>query len=84
MDKQCSKCKEVKSIDNFYKHRTNKDGYWGCCKGCHYQYEKEYIKYNINPDDRGRLINRGWIEALQFVQEHFDIDLRTIKQKGNK
>ena len=46
--------------------------------------EKEYIKYNINPDDRGRLINRGWIEALQFVQEHFDIDLRTIKQKGNK
>ena len=44
--------------------------------------EKEYKEYDINPDDRGRLINRGWIEALQFVQEHFDIDLRTIEQKG--
>ena len=44
--------------------------------------EKEYTSFGINPDDPGRLINRGWIEALQFVQEHFDIDLRTIKQKG--
>ena len=48
MDKQCSKCKEVKSIDNFYKHRTNKDGYWGYCKGCHYQYQKERrLKYPL-------------------------------------
>ena len=44
--------------------------------------EKEYGELDINPDDPGRLINRGWIEALQFVQEHFDIDLRTIQQKG--
>ena len=44
--------------------------------------EKEYKEYDINPDDPGRLINRGWIEALEFVQEHFDIDLRTIQQKG--
>ena len=44
--------------------------------------EEEYMSFGINPDDPGRLINRGWIEALQFVQEHFDIDLRTIKQKG--
>ena len=44
--------------------------------------EMEYEEFGINPDDRGRLINRGWIEALEFVQEHFDIDLRTIQQKG--
>ena len=44
--------------------------------------EEEYKEFGVNPDDRGRLINRGWIEALQFVQEHFDIDLRTIQQKG--
>ena len=46
--------------------------------------EKEYKEYDINPDDPGRLINRGWIEALQFVQEHFDVDLRTIEQKGEQ
>ena len=45
--------------------------------------EKEYKAFGINPDDPGRLINRGWIEALEFVQEHFDIDLRTIQQKGD-
>ena len=44
--------------------------------------EKEYKSFGINPDDPGRLINRGWIEALEFVQEHFDIDFRTIQQKG--
>ena len=43
--------------------------------------EKEYQEHGINPSDRGRLINRGWIEALQFVEEHFDIDLKTIQQK---
>ena len=43
--------------------------------------EKEYIKYNTNPDDPGRLINRGWIEALEFVKEHFDLDLRTIERE---
>ena len=44
--------------------------------------EKEYKSFGINPDDPGRLINRGWIEALEFVQDNFDVDLRTIKQKG--
>ena len=44
--------------------------------------EKEYESFGINPDDSGRLINRGWIEALEFVQDNFDVDLRTIKQKG--
>ena len=41
----------------------------------------DYESYGINPDDSSRLINRGWIEALEFVQEHFDIDLKTIEQK---
>tara|TARA_Y100000310_G_scaffold301297_1_gene337655 strand:- start:857 stop:1030 length:174 start_codon:yes stop_codon:yes gene_type:complete len=45
------------------------------------KHEIEYEALGINPDDPGRLINRGWIEALEFVQEHFDIDLRTIQQK---
>ena len=45
------------------------------------QNEKKYESYGIKIDDSNRLINRGWIEALQFIQEHFDIDLRTIQQK---
>ena len=42
--------------------------------------ERKYEEFGINPDDKGRLLNRGWIEALQFVEEHFDIDFKTIQQ----
>ena len=46
------------------------------------QNEIDMESSGVDLGDPGRLINRGWIEALQFVQEHFDIDLRTIQQKG--
>ena len=44
--------------------------------------EADFKPYGVSPDDPGRLINRGWIEALMFVREHFDVDLETIEQKG--
>lgn len=47
------------------------------------QHEKTYNKYDINPNDPGRLVNKGWIEALQFVERHFDLTEKTIKEKGD-
>ena len=44
--------------------------------------ENDYELFGAKPDDCNRLINRGWIEALQFVEEHFDVDFNTIEQKG--
>ena len=32
--KQCTKCKETKSYTDFYKNRSNKDGYEYYCKPC--------------------------------------------------
>lgn len=32
--KQCSKCKEIKSIDEFHDDKTHKDGKRSLCKGC--------------------------------------------------
>tara|TARA_R100001530_G_C4224873_1_gene130999 strand:+ start:308 stop:487 length:180 start_codon:yes stop_codon:yes gene_type:complete len=45
--------------------------------------EKQFQEYGVMLDNPNRLINRGWIEALQFVEEHFDVDLTTIQEKGN-
>ena len=42
--KTCSKCGEVKSLDDFYDHPQNKDGKRGECITCKNEYDKEYKK----------------------------------------
>ena len=42
MKKTCSKCGEEKALSEFYKHKTNKDGYSGMCKKCCLAYKKLY------------------------------------------
>mgnify|MGYP003148090034 FL=1 len=48
------------------------------------EHEKEYEKYGINPNDPGRLINKGWIECSKFFFSNFDVTEKTInnEQKG--
>ena len=35
MEKKCSKCGRILSLDNFHKKNGTKDGYQGFCKECH-------------------------------------------------
>ena len=55
--KTCNKCSQTKSINNFSKSNSNKDGYMKYCKVCHgtqikanrdkyKEYDKEYAKKN--------------------------------------
>jgi len=47
MKKKCSKCKEIKSLDKFYKNRKHPDGLHYECKTCHRKYfieNKDKIK----------------------------------------
>ena len=48
--------------------------------------DKDYVKYGV--ENKGKWINQGWIEALEFVERNFDTEEKTIiinnKQKGNK
>ena len=44
-------------------------------------------KYKVDTelsDDKDRMRNKGWIEALEYVMRNFDVEDRTIKQKGDK
>jgi hypothetical protein len=46
MDKKCSKCKIVFSVDNFPEDKSKKSGYRNFCKKCYKQYLKEYREKN--------------------------------------
>ena len=45
--KKCSKCKEVKPINEIYKHKRQKDGLASQCKCCENKKHKEYYKKHL-------------------------------------
>lgn len=45
--KECTKCGEVKSLDEFYKQKKQKDGLTHQCKSCSKAYAAKYRKDNI-------------------------------------
>ena len=44
IEKICNKCKINKSIIEFYKDKSKKDGYCTLCKTCQLEYRKKHIK----------------------------------------
>jgi hypothetical protein len=72
--KICSKCKEEKIVDCFYKDKTRKDGFRSRCKKCclieSYDYENrnpnvvknKTLKYRKNNQDKVKLANKEWRE----------------------
>jgi len=43
MEKKCTKCQEVKPLDQFYKDKYNKkDGHMYTCKTCDNKYQKAW------------------------------------------
>ncbi len=40
--KRCSKCGQVKSFSEFFRHSGNTDGYHGWCKACHSTHNRGY------------------------------------------
>ncbi|MBA7591122.1 hypothetical protein ES708_33273 [subsurface metagenome] len=46
MKKRCNKCKQIKPVRQFYKHKRNKDGYYFQCKDCVNDYYKSWKENN--------------------------------------
>lgn len=69
--KECSKCKEVKSVDNFYKDKQKKDGLTSSCKIC---VDINDRKYKDTIDGKKTLKKRNikskyglsWVEYLEM------------------
>lgn len=41
MNKKCTKCEEIKNLDQFHKDKSCKDGLRSWCKNCVSEYKKE-------------------------------------------
>ena len=81
MEKRCGKCRKVKDINEFPKHRWTRDGYRYQCKECknqeNRQYEKNYPekhkKASINLRNRKRNkklgITQDFVDNLFLIQK---------------
>lgn len=45
--KKCTKCKEDKSLDEFNKNKTRKDGLQNICKNCSQEKSRNYYQNNV-------------------------------------
>ena len=56
--KQCKKCGTTKSISEFYKNRSSKDGLSAWCKICHNADVKRYEK-----TERGKAVKKRYVQS---------------------
>ena len=88
--KQCSKCREIKSLDEFAGNKDNADGYSGHCKGCyhiHYLTNKEiynarallryYDKRGTRPSNYQELLETAGLKQKKV--ETYKVDLDELK-----
>lgn len=77
--KQCTKCKEIKSLDSFYpKKRKTKIGFTSNCKDCFNLYRFEYYKQN---PDKKKLTNRK-SQLVKYKLTIDQFDQLYLKQQG--
>ena len=80
--KQCKKCKEIKPITEFGKHKITKDGLRTICKLCNSNYSKQYYKTNINLDKKYYNDNNNKIK--QKRKEKYYNNLEKSKETSKK
>lgn len=66
--KQCGKCGEIKNIEEFYKHKRNKDGFSSDCKICTKKNRKEY--YEDNKDKKIEYQLKYYEENKEKLKEY--------------
>ena len=70
--KRCSKCKQIKSNDEFYKDNARNDGLFSRCKSCQNKHYKKYYKeYYDRPEVKEKISKkRKEYLARPGVKEH--------------
>ena len=70
MNKQCTKCKEVKDFTEFRKNKTKKDGHHHVCKQCMNAYwKKDYQENTEKYAGRNKARRDGWRTFFVSIKE---------------
>lgn len=80
--KNCIKCNELKSIENFYKSKLSKDGLYTYCKVCHKLERKKSYKKN---KENTLITCRIWqSNNKEKIQKYVEDNKEKIKENYNK
>jgi len=69
--KRCSRCREIKPVSEFYKHKINKDGYVHNCKNCHKLEVREWQKNNSE-------------RVIEVARKYRENNLERIRESSRK
>lgn len=78
MEKRCSKCKEIKPLNDFHKDNRSKDGHQSKCKDCKKQYhlqnkklksKKDKERYQEKKEEIKKRTNQYYHENIDIIRE---------------
>ena len=80
--KICNKCREEKELEEFYKRKTNKDGYFCICKQCILERAKEHYKGNAKhkKEHMKEYYDKNKEHITECRKEYYDKNKEHIKE----
>lgn len=76
--KKCSRCKEVKSLDEFVKAKSTKDGFYASCKKCgRARYKQYYLNNKEKVIQHTKQYRKNNIEKMKEWQKEYGREYRT-------
>ena len=96
MNKKCCICKEIKSLDMFYRNKTKKDRLQTYCKDCAKEYDREYHKkfnhkireYRLKNKDKMKEYNADYIlknkDKVKRQRKKFRLENKDKLREVNK
>ena len=82
VDKQCTKCKETKSVLDFNIQSRNADGRQSCCRSCTKELKKVYREENAAKIKNYNHVNRKYINARSKSYNKKNYEVIAVYQKN--
>jgi len=82
--KQCTKCQETKSLDDFYREKRVSDGYQAQCKSCMREHKRLARQKNPNLDREYYQANRERLQLKRKIKYSLDEEGRAKEREQQR